>query len=574
MGALLRALSNLLRLALLPLWFTARLLARPRSPWLELRLSTRVQDLQARVPLWQRLMPQFAPKQQATSLEELREAVRVLVTDSRIVGLLLHMPGLEAGWAACASLRDIVLSVRAAGKQVVCYLPEGGGSRELYVALAADRVVLAPPASVAPLGLAAQPFYVKGLLDRVGVEVQVQATGEYKSAAEPALRESMSEASREQSSALLAAMHDALVSALHARPGMDAARIEAVLARGLMTAGNARDLGLIDDVAYEDELLGKLSPGLPPHRPPMPLSRYLRWNRAALWHPVRDEPYIAVVPVRGTIVGTGFRLGPAAAELSNIVGSLRAAARDPRARAVVLYVNSPGGSAHASDLIHREVQQLAARKPVVAYLGDVAASGGYYVAVACRRIVAQPVTITGSIGVISIKVAIEGLLARLGIRSDVLQTAPHVDMFSLARKFTGDEERMMQAHAAELYARFLEVVAQGRGKTAEDIHKLARGRVWSGRDALAHELVDVLGGFDSALDEARGLLTDMPPGDRAKLRARAVVPRHSATPAPPLETAAVLLALERFLPDGLVLASSLLRQEPNLYYAASVSWQV
>ena len=565
--ALLRALSNVLRVLLLPLWLPARVLQRPSHPWLVLRLSPRLCELPVPVPLWRRLLPQ-GQAAQPSSLQELRAAAEIACADPRVAGWLVHLPHLHAGWALCEGLREVFATLRAAGKQVVCYLPEGGGSRELYVALAADRILLAPPASIAPLGIASQSVYLKHLLERVGVTVQVQATGDYKSAAEPLLRDGMSAAAREQTEALLGTLHEALRKALASRTGMDDARIDAVLAKGLMTADQARDLGLADALAYEDELLPSLGIA-DAKRSPWTVGHYLHVRRAKLLQPVFARPYVAVVSVRGTIMGDEPGLTRTGATLSAVVSALRAAAADRHAAAVILLVSSPGGSAHASDLIHREVQLLAKRKPVVACLSDVAASGGYYIAAAATRIVAQPVTITGSIGVISLKVAIDGLLERLGIRTDALRTAEHAGMFSIMRRLSGDQEKMMQQHAEALYARFLAVVAEGRGKPLAEIDAMARGRVWSGRDAHVRGLVDVLGGFRTALDEARKLVTVLPPAQRDTLQPRAVVYRGKQPLAPMSGKPDPAQALEALLPGEIAELAGLLRREPLLYYAPS-----
>ncbi len=534
-------------------------------------MSAHLVELPPGEPFWRRFLPHKPLP--ATSIEEVRELTRLLARDPQVRGMLVHVPPLIAGWAACASLRECLLALRKAGKQVVCFLPEGGGSRELYVALGGDRICLGPLTAFSPLGLASGPFYMKQLLDRLGVEVQAQACGEYKSAAEPALRDDMSEPARRQLVELLGSLHGELARALCERPGFTAALAQAVLAKGLLTARAARECGLVDALRYEDELASELLPDGDPHRAFVDATRYLRFHRAKLWVPVRKPSYIAVVPVRGTIVSEPFGPMPGGAVLATVVAGLRELAKDAAARAVVLYVNSPGGSALASELIHREVQRLARQKPVVAYFADVAASGGYYIAAPCQRIVAEAVTVTGSIGVISVKVAINGLLDKLGVTPQVVQTAAHADMFSVARKLTDDEQGMLQAHADELYARFLEVVAEGRGRTREEVDAVARGRVWSGRAAQEHGLVDVLGGFDRALDEARALVPDLSVEARARLlpHVHSVKSRKPLRAEPMQGPADALVALLANLPDGALFAAAIQRHEPTLYYAAGLS---
>jgi protease-4 len=442
--------------------------------------------------------------------------------------LLVYLPSLEAGWAACESVRDIFHEIRATGKHVVCYLPEGGGNRELYVALSATQIFLAPYAGFGPLGLAARPFYIRPLLDRLGISVEAQSAGEYKSAAEPALRETMSEPAREQQQAILSTVHEAMVAALRER-GLSTEQVEQLFASGLLQAQAALSTGVIDGIVFEDELYDRLgctapSPALSTEdsedKPAtVEAVHYLRQRTSPLWRPVRREACIAVVPLHGTIVADqGGRWGAPGLRPAAFARLLRRISHDPAVRAAIFYIDSPGGSALASELMHHEIARFARRKPAVAYFGDVAASGGYYLACACRKIVAQSLTVTGSIGVVSAKVDASGLLERLGVRPQFLRTTRSADMFSFARGLSPDEDGMLRAHAAEIYERFLTVVAEGRGRPVADIEPLARGRVWTGRDASERGLVDALGSFDRALDEVRGLMTDIPPPARAHIK--------------------------------------------------------
>jgi protease-4 len=572
--ALLRALANVFRLLLSPFWLCARWLSRPKAEWVVLHLQPRIVQLRPRQTLFRRLLAR-APELRASSIEELRELVDALVSDRSIRGVLVYMPALEAAWATCESVRDALTAIRESGKQVVCYASEGGGNRELFVALAADKIFTAPFSAFGPLGLASRPLYVRSLLDKLGIEVQAQACGEYKSAAEPALRDTLSEPAREQLDALLASMHRALETALRERRGLPAERVAELFSRGLLRASEAHSAGVIDGVAYEDELLERL--GLAPasdakiqksgHARLLDAAGYVRRRAARIWRPIRVPPCIAVVPLRGTITGDRGGLGGTSLRHAQLAAVLRGVKADPRARAVVLYIDSPGGSALASELIHREVERLARVKPVVAYFGDVAASGGYYIGCACARVVAQPLTITGSIGVVSAKFAVPKLFARLGVHPQLLRTAPSADMFSFARVLTGTEEGVMQAHADELYQRFLTVVANGRKRAVAEIEPLARGRVWIGRDAHERGLVDVLGGLDRALEEARSLLGELSSEARSALKARVYVGKANPSTSTGPEQAALWLADQLGARSELELLHAS-RHEAFQYYAA------
>jgi protease-4 len=238
----------------------------------------------------------------------------------------------------------------------------------------------------------------------------------------------------------------------------------------------------------------------------VPAARYLRARRALRFRPLRARPVVGVVEVHGAIVSRpSLGLARAAAE-PRVVAMLRAARRNRSIRGVILHVDSPGGSALASDRIHHEVVRLARVKPVVAYLSNVAASGGYYVASAAHLIVAQPQSVTGSIGVVAARFAVGPLLERLGVATDVVKRGKRADLFSSARRLDAGERAVYERELDAVYGNFLRVVAEGRGRAVADIEPLAQGRVYSGTDAHARGLVDCLGGLERALHEVRELV--------------------------------------------------------------------
>ncbi len=478
-----------------------------------------------------------------TSLELLRELADFILDDDRIEGVVFDVPPLASGWATCQSLRDILVRLRDGGRQVVVYLQQGGGNRELYVASAADRILSSPHAQLSPLGLAASMTYFKGLLDSVGVEVEVHRRAEYKTAAEAATRESMSDEQREQTEALLDTVDGALRDALATRPGVTREQVDAFFDEALITAERAQDEGLIDAVCYEDELPIAVKPGrvlTPLVRAP----RYYGWRKQRFFKKLVPERFIAVVPVHGSI-SSGPPATRAGIKMATTVTTLRAARRNPMVAGVVLHVNSPGGSALASNLIHREVARLRERKPVVACFGDVAASGGYYVAAGADAVVAQPLTITGSIGVVSARLVTEPLMARFGVKVDTIRKAPHADMFRRPGKLAAGEDAIIDREIDAFYKTFVGIVARGRGRDASDIEPLARGRVWSGKDAADRGLVDRLGGLDAAVDEVkRRLVGKMSDRSRDALTPRLLRMRRLELPPaepPKLEHAAVQL---------------------------------
>jgi protease-4 len=566
----LRFFGNLLRLLLAPLWLYARLAMRRRARWVELRLSPRLTQFRPR-DNWVRRLTARARDTSSTSLEELRALAHELTRDPGPVGVLVYVPPLEAGWSACESVRDTLVRLREAGKQVVCYLPEGGGNRELYVASAGTRIYMAPYSSFGPLGLASRPLYLRPLLDRIGVAVQAQSCGEYKSAAEPALRDTMSEPAREQLEALLSAMHGALVDGLRVQRGLSEERVKQLFDAAILLAEDALALGVVDGVVYESDVKDQLDPGAPDGKEstkkkrkskPIAASAYTRMRRSRLWQPLRRQPGIALVSVHGTIVGDQGGRFSSGIRTGNLTPLLRQLKSDARVRAVVLHIDSPGGSALASEQLHHEIATLAAEKPVIACFGDVAASGGYYLASACHKIVAPALTITGSIGVVSAKVTAGSLLERIGVRPQLVRTTESADMLSFARGLTEREEALMRAHADQLYRRFLQVVAEGRHATVDVVEPLARGRVWIGSAARERGLIDVVGGIERALDEARALIKDLPDAARARLKPELYILKTS--PVAGLTGAAAAL-LQTFAPELALL--DLGRRELGWYYA-------
>ncbi len=526
-----RALANLLRLLTAPFYFLAKAAARPRARWVHVRMRPRVVEIARPIPTFLEWIPGFS-ESLPTSLSLIRELVDQIVEDERVEGVVFDVPPLSAGWATCHSLRQLLLRLREADKKVVVYLSQGGGNRELYVASAADRIVASPVSQLAPLGLGAAVTYFKPLLEKAGVEVEVHRRAEYKTAAEPATRDSMSAEQREQTEAVLETIDGELRAALRARPGVDDAKVESFFDAALVSAQAAVERGLIDGVGYEDELPTWLADDrkvTPVCRAP----RYYAYQKMRLFGRVLPERYVAVVPIHGSIAGgqPGTRGGRA---LSTTVATLRAARRDPFVAGVVLHVDSPGGSALASDLIHREVERLKELKPVVACFGDVAASGGYYVAACADAVVAQPVTITGSIGVVSARLVTEPLLEKLGVKIETIRKAPHANMLSRPGKLDDAEGAILEREIDAFYQAFVGVVAKGRGRPAGEIEGLARGRVWSGADAKARGLVDRLGGLDAAIDEVRERLASKM-GERARAALRPKVIRVQRLELPPAE---------------------------------------
>ena len=404
--------------------------------------------------------------------------------------------------ATALSLRDLLLELRGAGRQVVVHLPVGADTKAYFVASAADQVYGFPGAPIALLGFASRGVYVRQALDKAGVTAEVLARGRYKSAGESLTRDEMSDAQREQVGALLDRMHAALTGSLRIARGLTEAEATAAIDRGVYRVPEAVAARLLDAALFDDQVRARLAPAGAHPPPTVAAAAYLRARVATRLGKHRGRPCIGVVRVHGPILQGGSFFSGGALE-REIIAAVRAARDDRSVRGVVLHVDSPGGSALASARMHREIELLASEKPLVAAMANVAASGGYYVAAPAHAIVAQPLTVTGSIGVVAARFALAPILGRLGVHVDTMKRGARADFFDIVRPW-GDEERAAVERDIEgTYREFIAVVARGRGKTVDEVEALAQGRVWTGDDAHARGLVDLVGGFEVALAEVR-----------------------------------------------------------------------
>jgi protease-4 len=520
---LFRLFAVLFRLALLPFFLVRNARTVPRGAFVAIEIDGGVADIVRAPRLWEMWRPHAA-----TSLHALRVLVDEVIKDDRVRGLLVTIKAFRGGMANATSLRSILMRARAAGREVVVHLPVGGTTKELYVATAATRILVGPQALVAPLGFASATRYVRQAVDKAGLEPEVFARGTYKSAGEQLVRDTMSEPQKEQVGALLDVFYKHVIDALVEGRKLSRDAAHAVIDGAPYRAEEAVRAGIADGAAYEDEiptLLGQ--DGKRAHI--LFGDRYLHVVRAARLLPLRKPGIIGVVTVHGAIASQTAVTQSLATD-ERVIAAVRKARRDGRVRAVVLHVDSPGGSALASDRIHHEIEQLAAEKPVVACMANVAASGGYYVAAPAHAIIAQPTTITGSIGVVAARVVVEPLLAKLGIHTEILKRGARADLLEPTRRLSDDERSAFDRELEGMYQAFLGVVARGRKRSVDEVHRVAQGRVWSGADAASVGLVDALGGFDEALDRARALAG----GPDAESRQPAIL-RGGRNPIPPLD---------------------------------------
>jgi len=461
-------------------------------------------------------------------LRGLVEQIRLAGKDPSVLALAVRIGEVQGGWAALDELRMAVLDLRSRGRHTFAYL-ENPSHAGYFLATAFEHLTAPPMAGLDLVGLRAEVTFYKGALDRLGIRAQFEAEGEYKSFGEPFVREEMSEAFRESLDGVLSDIHGRFRAAVAESRGLSETRVQELLDQGPWLAREARDAGLIDRTLYpdrwerairrelgesgaaelEDDAIVEVD-----RSGPFPRRGTLRFRKAAgalrPWAVLRSleswsdpAPRIAVVVASGSIQADGARETVAGRIAWRALSrTLRQLATDARVQAVVLRVDSPGGSAAASDLLWRELRRIGKKKPLVVSMGSLAASGGYYLAMAADAVFASPVTITGSIGVVAGKFDLEGLLERVGLRREVLSYGEHTGLFSLSRGLSDSERARLRSHLHTIYEEFVGKAAECRRVERDELERHARGRIWTGSQAVERGLVDRLGTLDDAVAEA------------------------------------------------------------------------
>lgn len=460
----------------------------------------------------------------------LREAVSALhraAEDPRVAGLIARVQIDAAAPGAVQELREAIVAFTAK-KPSLAWAETYPGTLSYYLASAFGEVWMQPSGTLGLVGFATNALFLRDALDKLGVEAQFIAKGEYKSAPNLFTEDRYTEPHREADTALVNGLRTQVWDAVAASRGIDVATLDALADRAPLLRDDAVTAGLIDRVGFRDEAYARIadmagadgvspetgSGGIDPDGDDAPprlyLTRYARAKRPTV-PGLPNRRRIAVVTVHGPIVsGRGGRQmsprGGSNAGGDTIAAALREAAADDDVAAIVVRVDSPGGSVTASETIWREV--VRAREsgtPVVASMGSVAASGGYYVSMAADAIVANPATITGSIGVVTGKLVARDLKERLGVGSDSVRTNANADAWSINAPFTEEQHAQVAAEADLFYDDFVARVAEGRGLSVDAVEQVARGRVWTGADALDRGLVDELGGLRTAVTRAKAL---------------------------------------------------------------------
>jgi protease IV len=431
------------------------------------------------------------------SIRNLVDAVDRAAKDPAVRGLILRVGSIDAGWARVEDLRDALVRFRRSGKPSWAHL-ESAGNAEYYLATGCSKIAASPTALLDISGLSAEVTFFKGALDKLGVEAQFEGVGKYKNAPNQFTETAFTEPHREQMEALVESLFGTYVKGVAEGRGLAPERVRALVDEGPFDGPRAKAAGLVDELLYRDQVESRV-----PGTERLGAGRYARSPRG---FSLGARPRIALVYAVGTITGGESQSSPFGGGMvgsDTVIRGLRQAVEDDSVRAIVLRVDSPGGSGTASDAVWREIGLARRRKPVIASMGDYAASGGYYIAMNADAIVAQPGTITGSIGVFSGKFSLKGLYEKLGLSEDVVQRGRFARLFSSNDPWDEAERERVRSLNRAFYDTFVAKASEGRKRRKEDIETVAQGRVWTGQEALAHGLVDRLGGLDAALALAR-----------------------------------------------------------------------
>ncbi|KAL7153025.1 hypothetical protein ABFS83_04G137200 [Erythranthe nasuta] len=442
------------------------------------------------------------------SLPQICENLIKAAYDPRISGIYLQIEPLSCGWGKVEEIRRHVLDFKKSGKFIVGYVP-ACGEKEYYIGSACQELYAPPSAYFQLYGLTVSASFLGGVLEKIGIEPQVERIGKYKSAGDQLTRKSISNENREMLTALLDNIYGNWVETISLVKGKKKEDIENFVNEGVYEVERLKEDGWITDIKYEDEVESLLKERLAiPSSKKLPTVDYRKYCRVKKWTLglAGSRNRIAIIRASGSISRVRGSLSTSSSGIvsEQFIEKIRTVRESKRYKAVVLRIDSPGGDALASDLMWREIKLLAAKKPVVASMADVAASGGYYMAMAAQTIVAENLTITGSIGVVTGKFNLERLYEKIGFNKEIISRGRYAELTAAdQRPFRTDEAELFAKSAQSAYRSFRDKAASSRSMTVDKMEEVAQGRVWSGNDAASRGLVDAIGGISRAVAIAK-----------------------------------------------------------------------
>ena len=485
---------------------------KTRADWAEIKLSGSYPEHQQMPGLFGDLVEGLS-----TCMDRLHQASR----DKSIKGVILHIDGVEIGWARLNELQSSIAEIKASGKPIWARMNDGG-NKDYLLAASCDRILMPESGTLMLTGLHAEVMFYKNLFEMLDVRADMLRVGAFKSAAEPYTRSEMSPEFRQEMEEILDDYYATMVSQIAVARKLPEEKVKALIDEGLLSAGRAKELGLIDDVAYHDQVSDlivnadasldvRIRGDYRRKKPNVELDFFslMELLSGGSSSSSSTRPRIAVLRLEGAIVsgnGPMSLFSEASISSDKIVPLIEKIGKDDNVKAIILRVDSPGGSALASDLIWRALE--ATNKPVVASMGDTAASGGYYISMGADAIFAEPGTLTGSIGVLGGKIALDGLMKKFGVTTSVIQRGRNSGVMSSVATFSDSERETMQRMLNSTYDLFTQKAAAGRHMEHAVLEALARGRVYTGRQAKEVGLVDQLGTLADAVAYTRKLVGD------------------------------------------------------------------
>lgn len=480
-----------------------------RDSFLELTISGEIPERTVDDPLEELL---GAP---SNSIQTMIHVIRKAKIDDKIRGIILQPELSDLGFGKTEEIRDALEDFKASGKPVYAFI-EFASDKEYYLASVADSIFGVSTGILVANGLVSQPVFLKNTLAKLGIEFEAVAIGKYKNAPDMFTREEMSDAEREVINSILDDIYPRYISNLAAARRMDESRMYELIDQGFFTLDKAKEAGLVDTLIYYSEFKEFLKQKYGARLRFVSLKRYRKIPMSKLG--VKAKQKIAVIYGVGTIVSGGedqFGIDGLITS-QGMANSIRTVAEDNSIKAIILRIDSPGGSGTASDIIYQEVVKAAQKKPLIVSVSDMAASGGYYISMAADSIIAHPSSIVGSIGIFFMKGILAGLYDKIGMNVEEITRGRNANMFSETQRLSDEQRALLGEYLMNFYRDFVSKVAAGRGMSYEEVDSLAQGRVWTGRQALENGLVDKLGDYYAAIDMAKHM-AGIPAADYVRL---------------------------------------------------------
>lgn len=472
-------------------------LAQSRYDTVVWKLGGRIHEMPPRQTWFFRKAPKGLP------LMDVLFMGRLLKKDPKVKRLIVHLRPIAAGWSQVQTIARVLQSIRDAGIETVAFL-DRGGNREYYLAAQCNRIIAPPTLSINLIGVMVESVFLKELMDKLSIYPDMQSKGKYKSAVETFTRKAPTRPASQMMDSLVDGLYNQLVEGIATGRNVETEEASKWVDTGPHVAEQAIESGMIDKAMYYEDFLKMLSAESPKPKK-VKSKRYLKaWSKLERFRALSAERgALALVYADGAILDSGTERNTTKSVTDKLCRDIRKIAKEKQIKAVILRVNSPGGSAYASDLIWRSLCALREKKPVIVSMGDYAASGGYYIAMAGDEVLTEPATLTGSIGVIVGKMSLKGLYKKLGIAKQQYARGDQARLFSDYSRFSDSERGRIKALLEHNYTNFVDKVAQSRDTTVEEIEKVAQGRVFLGSEAVENGLADQVGGLEQAFEIAK-----------------------------------------------------------------------